>query len=108
MVLAARLLEMGGLHDERFGRSERGVKNVSERWRWGMETVTSVGSRIGGGQQSDRLVTKVRVHQYRVEHKHNIKPWIVMENPNETLLFNLKQNEVNTQWHIVIRHTNAD
>ena len=83
-MLAARLLEMGGLHDERFGRRERGVKSLSKGWRWGMETVTSFGSRIGGGDQSDRLLTKVRVHQYRVEYKHNIKPWIVMENPNGT------------------------
>ena len=38
------------------------------------------GFRIGGNQ-SDWLVTKAQVHQCRVEHKHNIEPWIVIENP---------------------------
>ena len=38
------------------------------------------GYRIGGNQ-SDWLVTKAQVHQCRVEHKHNMEPWIVIENP---------------------------
>ena len=35
----------------------------------------------GGGEQNDWLGSKAQVHQCRVEHKHNIEPWIIMENP---------------------------
>ena len=46
-----------------------------------LNSVTSFGSSIVGGEQSDWLVSKVQVHQCRVKHKHNIEPWIVIENP---------------------------
>ena len=39
-----------------------------------------------GGNQSDWLLTKAQVYQRRVEHKHNIEPWIVIENPTDWLL----------------------
>ena len=51
--------------------------------------VTSFGSRIGGEEQSDWLVTTAQVHQCRVEHKHNTEPWIVMDNPTGIPLFNM-------------------
>ena len=35
----------------------------------------------GGEEQSDWLVSKAQVHQCRVEHKHNIEPWIIMDDP---------------------------
>ena len=40
---------------------------------------TSFGCINGGGEQSDWLVSKVLVHQCRVEQKHNIEPLIVMK-----------------------------
>ena len=77
--------EVGGLHEERFGRSGRGGENESEGWRGGVEMGGGDGSEMGlvmkkKGKQ--KLMTSISVcltPDYRdKEESNNYEPLAII------------------------------